>query len=267
MKKLSIFMPAIRTENWDAMYQSIEKSCTTLPWELVLCGPFELTEFLKGKTKTKHVKDFGSPSRCAQLASFECEGDLIFHCVDDALMLEGSIDSCLKQYKLVCGKKDIINCKYREGLNYQGESMRQDYWYAWGHDALRLPGIPRHYKMSCHHILDAEYFREMGGYDCSFLYQNFNLHDFIFRCQWNGSSVIESQVDVTSCDHGQADHKVIEDAHNEHDYPLFKKIYGSDSNALQGRKIDLNNFSNSPLVWNKRFKNGIPKSYNELVRE
>jgi len=267
MIDLSIFLPAIRTPKWDAMYDSITKSCTKYSWELVMCGPFELTDYLKTKNNVKMIIDLGSPSRCAQLASFECEGKLIYHCVDDALFLENSIDQAIDFYKQKCKHKDVVNMKYREGLNYSGNPMPEAYWIAWFHEPLRLIGIPNHFKISLHHLMDAEYFRELGGYDCEYEYQNFNLHDLMFRLQADGGIIYDSPTDATTCDHfvgSTGDHAPINEADAQHDHPLFRKTY-SDPNILQYRKkIDPNNWAQQPAVWTRRFKKGTPKTYQEL---
>lgn len=265
MIDVSVFMPAIRVLNWQKMYESLKLSCKKYSFELVLCSPFELPSELKGIPNIKLYKDFGSPSRCAQLASFECEGRLLYHCVDDALFLEDSIDQCIDYYNTNCSKKDAVNMRYREGAGYSGASMPMGYWTAWFHGDLRLPGIPQDAKISLHHLLDAEWFRELGGYDCEFEYQNFNLHDFIFRLQASGGRVFDSPVDATTCDHSQADHKAIEDAHHAHDFPLFRKMYMSPNILATRKKIDLNNWTQQPNIWVRRFK-GTEKKYEELIK-
>ena len=265
MVDVSVFMPAIRQNNWDKMYDSITQSCKKYDWELVMCGPFPLTNYLKAKSNAKMIQDFGSPSRCAQLASFECDGNLLFHCVDDALFLENSIDEAIDFYNANCSHKDIVNMKYREGAGYSGKSMPEAYWTAHFHGDLRLPGIPQDFKISLHHLMNAEYFRELGGYDCSFEYQNFNIHDILFRAQQDGSKIFDSPVDVTTCDHSQLDHHIIEAAHHQNDFPLFRKMY-SNPDILKTRiKIDLNNWTQQPPVWTRRFKK-IPEKYEDLLK-
>lgn len=265
MIDVSVFMPAIRVHNWKKMYESLQQSCKRHTWELVLVSPFDLPSELKDAPNIKLIKDFGSPSRCAQLAFFECEGRLIYHCVDDALFLDDRIDEAIDQYDRVCTNKDAINMRYCEGQNYSGHSMPMGYWTAWYHGDLRLPGIPQAFKISLHHLMSAEYFAELGGYDCEYEYQNFNLHDLMFRLQADGGKIYDSEKDVTTCDHAQGDHKVIEAAHHQHDFPLFVRTYG-DSNVLKNRiKIDLNNWSKQPSFWVRRFQKGIPKDYQELV--
>jgi len=268
MIDLSIFLPAIRTPLWDRMYDSITESCTKYSWELVLCGPFCLTEYLKTKDNVKFVKDLGSPSRCAQLASFECDGKLLYHVVDDALFFPNSIDNAILFYNKNCCRKDAINMRYKEGENYSGDSMPMEYWTTQYHGPLRLPGIPKNFKISLHHMLDASYFRELGGYDCSFEYQNYNLHDFIFRLQSDGGIVYDSLDDVTTCNHfpgSSGDHGPINDAHVAHDEPLFLEMYSNSDILLTRKNIDINNWVQQSGLWKRRFKT-IPHIYEELVK-
>lgn len=261
---VSVFMPAIRVPNWQKIYESLLTACKKYSFELVLVGPFDLPDQLKQYQNIKTFKDFGSPSRCAQLATLKCDGKLLYHCVDDAIFLENSIDEAMNFYYANCSKKDVVNMRFKEGRNYSGQSMPMEYWTFWHHEPLRLAGIPNHFKISLHHLINAEYFRELGGYDCAFEYQNFNLHDLMLRIQVDGGRIFDSPTDVTTCDHDQPDHKVIESVHDGHDYPLFKQIY-SDPNILHSRiKIDINNWSQQPSLWTRRFKT-IPKDYNDII--
>src|SRR5689334_12091110 len=180
---LSIVIPAIRQSYWFNLYKSIEKSCTKYSWELILISPFDLPNELKEYKNIKLIKDFGHPTRCLQLGIFEADGDLFYHTTDDALLFPNVIDENINKFNSLNNDKLIINMKYREGKDFSGQSMRGNYWLAYGHDGLRLAGIPQHYKISLHHMLKTDYLRELGGYDCGFHHANFSLHDFIFRAQ------------------------------------------------------------------------------------
>ena len=269
MYDVSIIMPAIRTPNWDTMYDSIEKSCKKFSFELVMCGPFQLTEKLKKLDNVRMIIDYGSPSRCAQRAAIAARGELIAHLVDDAIFVENSLDQSIELYNAVCTKKDAVNLRYTEGRDYSKEPMHPKYWFAWFHGGLRLQGIPKDYKFACHHLINTEYFKELGGYDCSYEYQNYNLHDLMFRVQYNGGTVWDSPKEVTNCDwypNGMVDHKAIEDAHFNHDEPLFRKMF-SDPAALSKRvKISLDNWKKTDEVWKRRFSKGIPKNYDEILK-
>jgi hypothetical protein len=64
---VSILIPAIRVNNWERMYQTILDACKEHTFELVLVSPFDLPESLKSKTNIKLIKDYGSPTRAAQI--------------------------------------------------------------------------------------------------------------------------------------------------------------------------------------------------------
>ena len=268
MYDVSIIMPAIRVPRWDEMFETIQKSCTRYSFELVMCGPFELTEKLKKCENVRMIIDNGSPSRCAQRAAIEARGKLIAHLVDDAHLLEEALDNALDLYNHACSRKDVINLRYTEGPDYGGGVMPPNYWFITAHPPLLQPGVPSEYKMACHHLIATEYFRELGGYDCEFEYQNYNLHDLMFRVQYNGGIIYDSPTDVSRCDLfvlRTGDHGVIMDAQQQHDEPLYQKIY-SDPNVLEKRlRIPLDNWNQQDPVWQRRFSKGIPKNYEEIL--
>ena len=268
MYDISIFMPAIRVPRWDSMFASIQKSCKRHSFELVMCGPFELTENLKKHDNVRMIIDNGSPSRCAQRAAIESTGKLLAHVVDDALFLEDSLDEAIDLYNHTCTTKDVVNLRYTEGANYQGGPMPPNYWFIKAHPPLLKPGVSSEYKMSCHHLIDREYFRELGGYDCTYEYQNYNRHDLMYRVQYNGGEVYDSPTQVTACDLfplRSGDHNVIMDAQQLHDEPLYQEMY-SDPDILKKRLcIPLDNWKNSEEVWQRRFSKGVPKNYEGIL--
>lgn len=265
---VSIIMPAIRVPNWDKMYNSIQQSCKKYTFELVMCGPFPLTEMLEKEPNVKMIIDNGSPSRCAQRAAISARGKKLAHLVDDAIFIENTLDEAIDLYESNCTRKDVINLRYTEGKDYRGAPMHPNYWNVSHHPPLCLPGVPSHYMFACHHLIDTEYFRELGGYDCTYEYQNYNLHDLMFRVQYNGGRVYPSMTEVTNCDHyphGIVDHAAIEAAHFGHDEPLFRKMFSRPDVLATRIKIPLNNWEDTPEVWDRRFSKGIPKDYTEIV--
>ena len=266
---VSIIIPAIRVPLWKNMVESIKTSCAKHTWELVLISPFDLPEELKDEPNIKLIKDFGCPSRCVQLGLQYCEGRLVLHCVDDALFLPNSIDVAIEQYDAMCSEKDIINCRYREGANFSGQTLPMGFWNAHFHDELRLPGIPKDYKIALHQLIEREYLLELGGFDCRYEYINHGSHDLVFRIQANDGKVFDSVVDVTSCSHfigTTGDHKSIHDAQTFHDKPLFDAIYSQQGNPAQNRiEIEYSNWEMCPSVWKRRFDKGVPENYEKLL--
>ena len=270
MYDVSILMPAIRTHNWLMLYGSLVNSCKKHSFELVLVSPFDLPENMRHFKNIKLIRDYGAPTRAAQIGALKCEGRLMYHCVDDAIFLPDAIDKAIEQYDNICGRKDVINMRYKEGVEYSGQTMPMGYWTAWHHGELRLQGVPMDYKISLHHLIDMEYFKELGGWDCQFEYINHPLHDLMFRLQADGGRLYDSVVDATTCDHyinKTVDHGPIFDAQSFSDKPKFDAIY-SIPDACQGRiHLELDNWKNSPAVWDRRFKlkdGKLPKNYKEF---
>ena len=269
---ISIMMPAIRTNQWLMMYGSLLNACKKYTWELVLISPFDLPDNMKHLENIKLIKDYGCPSRCAQMGTLSCEGRMLYHCVDDAIFLPDAIDVAMDFYNEHCDYKDVVNMRYREGANYSGQTLPMGFWMAWFHQELRLTGIPQHYKISCHHLMSFEYFRELGGWDCRFEYINHGLHDLMFRVQADGGRLYDSPTDATTVNHfvdKTGDHAPIYDAQTFADKPKFDEIYSSNYNAAEQRiHIDLNNWEQCPEVWDRRFKEKdgqLPTTYEEIL--
>jgi len=270
---ISVLMPAIRTHQWLAMYGSLYNSCKKYTWELVLVSPFDLPDYMQHFDNIKLIKDYGCPSRCAQMGTYACEGRMMYHCVDDAFFLPDSIDIAMDYYNRECTRKDVINMRYREGANYSGPTLPMAFWTAWFHDELRLPGIPQHYKISCHHLMDFEYFRELGGWDCRFEYINHGLHDLMFRVQADGGVLYDSPTDATTVNHfvdKTGDHGPIYDAQTFFDKPQFDEMYSTSLNSAAERiHIELDNWKQCPEVWERRFekKDGkLPTTYDQILK-
>tara|TARA_R110002074_G_scaffold266788_1_gene438976 strand:- start:1096 stop:1926 length:831 start_codon:yes stop_codon:yes gene_type:complete len=268
---VSIMMPAIRTSQWLMMYGSLINACQKYSWELVLVSPFDLPDNMKHFENIKMIKDYGAPSRCAQIGAIACEGEFLYHCVDDAIFLPEVIDNAVDWHRQHCSDKDVINMRYREGAMFSGQTLPEQFWLAWFHDELRLPGIPQHYKISCHHFMKLDYFKQLGGWDCRYEYINHSLHDLMFRVQADGGRLYDSRTDATTCNHfidKTGDHAPIYDAQTFHDKPQFDAIYAVPNAAASRITIPLDNWTQQPEVWERRFKEddsgNLPESYEEL---
>jgi len=268
---VSVLMPAIRTHQWLMMYGSLFNACKEHTWELVLVSPFDLPAEMTHFDNVKLIKDYGAPTRAAQIGAIQCEGEYMYHCVDDAIFLPDAIDVAVKSLKTYGSRKDVVNMRYREGAMYSGQTLPAGFWTAHFHDELRLPGIPTHYKISLHHFMRMDYFKELGGWDCQYEYINHPLHDLMFRVQADGGRLFDSSTDATTCNHyvnKSVDHAPIYDAQTFSDKPKFDAIYSQSGDAAANRiHIDLDNWQQTPPIWKRRFefKDGkLPQSYKEL---
>lgn len=263
---ISLLIPTIRTVNWKTVLSTLAESCTKYTYEVVFIGPFDPPPDVP-MDKVNYIRTYASPSVAAQMGLLNCSGELTYHAVDDAKFIPGAIDAAVDLYKRVCGRKDVVNMRYTEDDNYSGKTFVPEFWNAHYHPPMRLAGIPNHYQIALHFLINTDYFRELGGFDCNYEYLNFNLHDFIFRLQYDGGKVYHSETDVTNCNHygnGAVDHAVIEAAYPK-DMGLFTSKY-SNPNALRdgSARIDLNNWHTQPPVWSRRFGK-LYTSYEEMI--
>lgn len=268
MIDVSVMMPAIRTGNWHRMYQTIASACSSHSFELVLVSPFDLPDEMKHLKNVKLIKDFGNPTRCAQIGLLACEGRLVYHCVDDALFFPGSIDLAINLYDGYCGEKDVVNMRYREGADFSGQEWTYSFWFAHYHEELRLAGVENFWKISLHPLMSTEYLKKIGGWDCSYEYINHPLHDLMFRVQADGGRLFDSPTDVTTCNHfggRTVDHASIHDAQVYNDLPRFKELYSKKGIASTRICIPLDNWEQSPSHWQRRFKGTTPQTYNDLL--
>jgi len=268
---VSVLMPAIRTHQWLMMYGSLFNACKEHSWELVLVSPFDLPPEMTHFDNVKLIKDYGAPTRAAQIGALQCEGEYMYHCVDDAIFLPDAIDNAVRFLRENGNRKDVVNMRYREGAMYAGQTLPTGFWTAHFHDELRLAGIPREYKISLHHFMRMDYFKELGGWDCQYEYINHPLHDLMFRVQADGGRLYDSPTDATTCNHyvnKSVDHAPIFDAQTYGDKPKFDAVYREPGNPAASRiHIDLDNWQQTPPIWKRRFefKDGkLPQSYKEL---
>lgn len=261
---LSICLPAIHTEYWEELYQSLQEACSKHSFELVLIGPYAPSEELGSKDNVKYVKSFASSVRATMEGSIQCEGRLMAVPADDGYFYPESFDQSIDLLDQM-NPRDLIVLRYREGKNYKHprksgkNSKRLNYWEVRSHPTLNKLGIPLHYKHACQPLLSLEYFREIGGFDCRFEHVAMAAHDLSYRAQRNGSNVHLSPIEVMNADWrpGTPEHIPIEISHNEHDYPLFQAIH-RDKGIGNRTVIDFDNWKDAPTVWPRRWPNGVP---------
>ena len=254
--ELSIIMPAIRTENWLKVYESITNS-TKRSFELIIASPFDLPNELKKYKNIKIVKDWGSPTRASQIAAMLIEGKYVFPThSDDSVFIKDSIDKNL-DFLLSKGDhyKNVVVAKYSESSNYSHpERYQNDDYYklvnAYGTNPLF---VNKEWWIYNTVFLHSKYFLEIGGFDCRFQACPYSHADLAIRCQSDGADTSMSAYPIIMCDHGQADHQPIEISQIYEDAPIFNEKYSApiDKSIL---KIDLMNWKFSEPIWSKRFK-------------
>ena len=249
---VSICLPAHRVNMWERLYNSAAKSVGPYSWEMVMVGPNDPPKSLAEKRNFKFYKDFGHPTRCAQIATSLAEGELMMWASDDGFFTENSIKECVELHR-ENDEKDVIIIRYAEGPGHAGKMPPDDYWKPWTHPDQRLSGIPKEFWCAPVAMYNLQYFRELGGWDCRYEHLNMCTHDLAFRAQRNGSKVHMSPGLVLDCDWSWHwdDSKPIQDAYNLNDAPLYKEMYSQDqSDRIQ---IDYFNWNNADSVWARRF--------------
>lgn len=262
MYDISIFLPSIRTHLIPGWYRSLEQACQYHSFQVVLCGPFDFPEEISQKDNVKIIKSYSHPTKAAQIAAINCDGEYLCHVVDDGFFNKNSID---ENIKLMQSKQkiDIIGLRYTEGQNYTGFFRDDKWWQAGFHEYEEWTNIPPYWGKNCHFIMDTNYFKHVGGFDCCFEYLNHACHDLQFRLQQNGSKFYNSRDTVMLCNWtpGTPEHQPIADGQIQHDNPLFREMWYNGSERF---KIDLENYKQYPEIWSRRFGQGQPSSYQEM---
>ena len=250
---VSICLPAHRTRLWERLYYTaLEAVGPEYTWEMVLVGPNDPPPILAAKKNFKFFKDYGSPTRSAQISTMLAEGELMMWASDDGFFLKDSIKECVDMHKTL-PYKDIVIVKYSEGRHHSGRCHADNYWTAWTHESLRLEGIPKDYMITLLGMYKLKYFRELGGFDCRFEHLNMNTHDLAFRAQRNGSKLHFSPNLVLNCDWNpnEGDHVPVQEAYHANDEPLFREMYSKEQTG--DVSIDYFNWMKSDPVWKRRF--------------
>lgn len=265
--EISIILPAIRRDKWDHFYNSIRES-TKRSFELIICGPYPLTETLQNIQNVKYIKDFGSPTRASAMATLVAEGNLITWSCDDAIMLPGAMDEAIDAlYSMGNNYKNVVISKYLEGQNGTHKIVQGD-WYYHINGSPPCPQFPsgaRHCTYSEHvpeeyyifntAIMYRQFFEELGGLDCNYEHVAIADTDLAIRAQVSGANVKLTQVIMYDADHGQPDHRPVAEAQLQFDEPLYLAKY-KDPNWREKLEvnIDINNWKNFPSLWTRRFQ-------------
>lgn len=261
MFDLSIILPSIRTKNLIKFYKAAKKSCKKYSFEIIIISPYNPPEELLKKENITYLHSLENTTVCIQKAVLLTRGYYIYNITDDALLEENAIDEALdlleeKSYET------IINMRYNEGtLNpetlekIKDETFSESYWLAGTHDGLRLPKINPNWIACQHFIMTADYFKDIGGLDCSlFEYNSHAIHDLMFRCQTVGSTILNSPIVAANCSHlpcHTGDHGPVHDAHTI-DSHIFNNIY-TNHNIEDRIKLDYNSWKSISLIWKRRF--------------
>lgn len=250
--KVSVIIPAIRTDNWRYAYETLKKSMESVSFELIFVSPYELPDDLRGIDNIKWKQDWGTPVRCSNIALTMCEGELTTWQSDDGSWRLGSMEEVVNMFDALSTKnlKNVIQMQYKEGSGTQHWELDKAYPLV-----NNARGKGWHIFNFC--LMYTDYIKQLGGWDCQFETCAFAHADMAVRAQQDECHVVRfikgnEYVAVVDNGHGQSDHKPIEDGHNLNDYPLYCKIHNDPENRKR-INLNINNWQNSPERWARRF--------------
>lgn len=260
--EISIIMPAIRRNRWLSFYRSLCSS-TKRSFELIIVGPFAPEGELANVLNIKYIRDFGCPTRCANMGLLISEGDIFFGLMsDDAILQEGMLDKNIEMFLAMQTprKKNVISCCSLEGINGTHKiKYGRDYYTINGINQASVtssPYIPNDWLMMNGCVADLSYIKELGGWDSSFFGAAMASCDLAIRAQIDGAVFQFSEevtFDLDWMPGTSGDHAPIHYSQIDHDEPLFKKKYHQPLENISPR-IDINNWQKSPAIWTMRYK-------------
>ncbi len=274
---LAICLPGIRNDSWEKLYSTVVESIGPYSFEMIIVGPYPPNSDLSNRSNFKFFKDYGYPTRCAQIATMLAESEYMMWASDDGYFTPNSIKECLDlfknkdknindKYKNISDKDEII-IQYTEGTPEQvNPNFHPDeYWNAKTHGDLRLNGIKDNFKIAPVGMLKLDYFRWLGGWNCKYEHLNMCCHDLAFRVQNNGGNLYLSPSMVMRCTWSPGtieingikhwisnEHIPIHRAYFENDLQLFREMWSSPQNSDKIR-MDYFNWNNAPAIWSRRF--------------
>ncbi len=267
---ISLCLAGIRPQYWTNLYNSAKKACKNYSWELVVISPFKLPTELENKFNIKFIREFGNPVRATQRGISECEGLFTTLPCDDGFFTENSLDLALDLMKTKNSKKESLVCRYKEGSGYMNDpdkapSFPISYWNMNHH--LNIPGTQPDWKIAPQPMVNTEYLKSIGGFDCyNFEAMSMATWDICCRIYRDGGSFDLSPTEIMIANnvgaHGFESeeekkiggHSAIYHAQVDHDYPRFMQMQSNE--YLRTRiHIDFDAWKSVPEVWNRRWGN------------
>jgi hypothetical protein len=258
---LGIVVPSIRSEFIGRLYDSVLGSTSGLRIKFIVVGNY------KPDIECTYLYSLASPNHCVQQGIVEETSDCEFitWSTDDAVYFPNALANLILDMRHaastrgynpnIVGDNDSFGIvKYTEDGPPGYPSGKDDIYYlAITHDDLKkLPGIKPFYNIAPVAVYKRDHFIGLGGLDCRYEHINLSTHDLVFRAQECGLTAIYSKDIIMHCDSNSAseDHRPLDVAHFQNDYPIFSEKYQSQLTASQ-IKIDINNYKLQPSIWRR----------------
>jgi hypothetical protein len=214
--KLSVLMPAKRTERWAGLYDSINNSFSG-EWELLISTKMEIPENMKNIKNASFVFSERSPLHKQQELLTMAKGEYITAISDDTLFQPDAFDRTFEILEKNENHGKFAVCKYLEGKEIMFEPF-------YGPDAGP-------------HLLYDMQPPQQG--------RNDNKHTWYYP----PPSPVVTQI-CGYMEHGSGDHGALHEAALA-DAVIFKEMYEKPE-SIERRSINLMNWKNTPEVWARR---------------
>lgn len=254
---LSFIIPSVRTEKWPAIYESLQKSCTKSPFELIFIGP-TYNNNIDNLKNVKFVRDYGCPSRALQIGSLIAEGEVISCGSDDGVFIENKMDEVINIFQTESlTARVFMNLVYSEGDewlrgNDEKISATTLYYTCHHHNDLKQAGIDPNQQFGLFFLMYTADYRYLGGIDCRMEHINSNLIDLSLRAQKIGMKLVHSpHALILECQYGRTVHtSAVINAYFNNDLPLFTSIYSTKESAdKRPNLINYDNWQQADTVW------------------
>lgn len=256
---LSIIIPSIRPDRLEALYESVLRG-TKRSFELVVVGPYPLPKKLEKHNNIKVVRDFGSAARAHNIGLLFCEGEIITWIADDAIVLDGAVDSHLEGLESMGpDSKNVVVSKYYEGQKDKKHrnELQPDSYYRIVNNLEPGVHIPDDWWIFNVAYTHREFLYALGGWDASYEGPWASSVDLAIRAQAAGAVVVMSDIPRDFAEHMpgvSGDHAPIHHAHLEHDVPLLTQRFSDPAWREQWAvPLNLMNWKSAPSVWGRRF--------------
>lgn len=243
--KLSLLIPSIRINKWDQFYNSVIQSCTKYDFEIIFVGPEPNIQCDAWKDfRVKYIRDFRAPNLCQNIALQYATGDIVFAAADDCIFNPGTIDIAMG-FMEQGDRKRVVVTKYTEGMRV----LQHDNYYLLDLAYPQCNSIKDTWVIFNSAFLYRKYLLWLGGWDCNFQVPAFGHADLAVRAQRDGCQVVFYRDALMHVEHGQADHKPIEDAHVNDDTPIYINFHNKQETRIQ---VDIDSWKSFKDRWSKR---------------
>ena len=268
MKDISITFPSIRNSNLKKVCIAIDNACKKHTYEIIIASPYnqpkEINDF-----DIKWIKTFASPTVAWQQTLLLTNSEFWIDGSDDALFEENILDKAIDFYKSNSLQEyDVVSLILNEGTldpetleklpSAETHKLPDWFFHVSYNIPFHKPCIDLSWKLSLNFLVKTEPFLKIGGYETSFEYINWALHDIILRLQSLGGEVYElkeKSLLVAHMPERTGDHGPVHDAQKGPDTDRFNQIYDNLKSVKDRAFIPLDNwkFSKFSTWWDRRF--------------